>query len=141
MAHGLRRLKLGRLDRLTRHFGWQLLHGGVRCGAATMHWCQVRTTGELQAAVCCPTESRHVWLLWLCLMGRVCRIWLTVSHVFLHCAAVPVVNWLLGLWARIAPEDAPVPLDARVLLLGDESVWVPAGGEAAQTPALRYSGS
>ncbi len=26
----------------------------------------------------------------------------------------------------------PVPLDARVLLLGDESVWAPAGGEAAQ---------
>jgi hypothetical protein len=51
----------------------------------------------------------------------------------LHCAAVrPAVNWLRGLWARIAPEDDPVALDARVLLLGDVSVWAPAGGEAAQ---------
>jgi hypothetical protein len=56
-----------------------------------------------------------------------------LSHVFLHCAAVrPAVNWLLDLWARIVPEDAPVPLDARVLLLGDDGVWAPAGGEAAQ---------
>ncbi len=30
---------------------------GVRCGAATVHWCPASTTGELQAAVCCPEPA------------------------------------------------------------------------------------
>ena len=52
------------------------------------------------------------------------------SHTFLHCPRVrPAVGWLCALWARIAPSDAPAPVDARVLLLGDLGVWSPAGGQ------------
>jgi hypothetical protein len=32
-------LRLRRLDRVTRHFGWRLLHVALRCGAATVAWC------------------------------------------------------------------------------------------------------
>jgi hypothetical protein len=32
-------LKHRLLDRVSRHFEWRLLHGAVRCGAATVHWC------------------------------------------------------------------------------------------------------
>ncbi len=53
------------------------------------------------------------------------------SHVFLHCPSLrPAVDWLCDLWGRVAPDDAPVPRDARVLLLGDATVWSPAGGDA-----------
>lgn len=32
-------LRLRRLDRVTRHFGWCLLHVALWCGAATVAWC------------------------------------------------------------------------------------------------------
>ncbi len=70
-----------------------------------------------------------MWLLWPCRDGACVPFLADLSHVFLPCV---LANWLLGLWARIAPEDTPVPLYARVLLLGDDGVWAPAGGEAAQ---------
>ena len=56
-----------------------------------------------------------------------------VSHIFMMCPAVrPAVDWLCQLWARIAPSDDPVPVDARVLLLGDLSVWRPGGGHGPE---------
>jgi hypothetical protein len=43
-------LKHRRLDRLTRHFGWRLIHGGVRLqGSDSQHWCQARMSGELSS--------------------------------------------------------------------------------------------
>jgi hypothetical protein len=33
-------LRLRRLDRVTRHFGWRMLHVALRCGAATVLWCR-----------------------------------------------------------------------------------------------------
>lgn len=124
-------LRSKRLDKLTRHFGWRLLHGSVRCGAAAVAWCPARTVDELQAAVCCPHPA--------CAAavpvhgGRCVPCLADFSHVFLHCPAVrPAVQWLVGLWARIAPEDEVVPLDARVILLGDGTVWAPRGGPAAE---------
>jgi hypothetical protein len=56
------------------------------------------------------------------------------SHTFLHCAAgqASSSHRLKGLWAATAPADPPVPLDTRVLLLGDESVCKRAGGNNAQ---------
>jgi hypothetical protein len=42
-----------RLDRVTRHFGWLLLHGALRCSAAAVTWCQVDTVQELRVTVCC----------------------------------------------------------------------------------------
>ncbi len=43
-------LRLPRLDRVTRHFGWRLVHGALRCNAATVPWCKVPSLQELQAA-------------------------------------------------------------------------------------------
>ncbi len=45
-------LRLSRLDRLTRFFGWRLLHGALRCSATAVLWCKVGTVQELRAAVC-----------------------------------------------------------------------------------------
>jgi hypothetical protein len=86
-----------------------------------VHWCPASTTGELQAAVCCPEPA---CVAAVAMLDGACAPYLAdLSHASLHCTAVwPAVNWLLGVWARIAPEDTPVPLDARVLLLGDECV-------------------
>jgi hypothetical protein len=52
----------------------------------------------------------------------------TLSHVFVSCPVVrPVVLWLRRLWRDIA--GAEPPLDARVLVVVDRSVWKPPGGE------------
>jgi hypothetical protein len=116
-------------NRVTRHFGWRLLHGALRCGAASVYWCDAGSEPALWAAVCCPNPG--------CAEaaglpgGRLLAPALAdYSHTFLHCPAVrPAVRWLCDMWARIAPEDTPVPHDVRVLLLGDATVWSPAGGE------------
>jgi len=51
----------------------------------------------------------------------------TLSHVFVTCPVVfPAVGWLRELWRRIG--GSLPPLDARVLVVGDKSVWAPAGG-------------
>jgi hypothetical protein len=124
-------LKSRRLDRVTRHFGWQLLHGALRCGAAVVHWCPADSVEQLQSAVCCPEPSCVDALTMP--DGACVPALASLSNIFLHCAAVrPAVDWLRSLWARLAPSDQEVPLDARVLLLGDDSAWLPAGGAAAQ---------
>ena len=117
-------LRLARLDRLTRHFGWQLLHGALRCNAMAVLWCRVGTVQELRDAVycsalpCCGAEA---------LEGEQLE---TLSHAFMHCPVVrPAVSWLQGLWARVVAGRVP-PLDARVLLAGDHTVWDPGGGDA-----------
>ncbi len=47
-----------------------------------------------------------------------------------HCPVVrPAVAWLRGVWAMHVAGRVP-PLDARVLLAGDHTVWDPGGGEA-----------
>jgi hypothetical protein len=122
-------LQDSRLDRITRHFGWRLLHGALRCGAASVQWQPADSEGALWAAVCCPSPG--------CAQsaampnGHRVPALADYSHVFLHCPSVqPAVDWLCNLWGRIAPADAPVPRDVRVLLLGDAAVWSPAGGEA-----------
>ncbi len=51
-------LRLPRLDRVvTRHFGWRLVHGALRCNAATVPWCKVPSLQELQAEVCCSAAA------------------------------------------------------------------------------------
>jgi hypothetical protein len=48
----------------------------------------------------------------------------------MQCPVVqPAVEWLRALWTRLVPGDV-VPLDARVLLAGDHTVWAPGGGDA-----------
>jgi len=52
----------------------------------------------------------------------------TLSHVFLSCpVAMRAWWWLRGVWARLVPRAAPMPLNKR-LLVGGESVWDPGGG-------------
>jgi hypothetical protein len=54
----------------------------------------------------------------------------SLSHIFVHCPVVrPAVAWLRGVWAMLVAGRVP-PLDARVLLAGDHTVWDPGGGEA-----------
>jgi hypothetical protein len=50
-------LRLPRLDRITRFFGWRLLHGALRCSATAVLWCKVGTVQELRAAVCCSATA------------------------------------------------------------------------------------
>jgi hypothetical protein len=117
-------LRLSRLDRLTRFFGWRLLHGALRCSATAVLWCKVGTVQELRAAVCCSATA--------CagdeaLEGAQME---SLSHLFVHCPVVrPAVAWLRGVWAMLVAGRVP-PLDARVLLAGDHAVWDPGGGEA-----------
>ena len=117
-------LGLPRLDRVTRHFGWRLLHGALHCRATAVTWCQVGTVQELRDAVCCSAQT--------CggdgaLAGAQLE---SLSHAFLHCPVVrPAVGWFRGLWGMIVVGRVP-PLDARVLLAGDHTVWDPGGGDA-----------
>ncbi len=79
---------------------------------------------ELRAAVCCSATA--------CagdeaLEGAQLE---SLSHLFVHCPVVrPAVAWLRGVWAMHVAGRVP-PLDARVLLAGDHTVWDPGGGEA-----------
>jgi len=110
-------LQLRRLDRLTRHFGWRLVHGALRCNAAAVSWCKLASLPAMRAAVCCSAAA----------CAAVPQLE-TLSHVFMHCPVVrPALEWLRQLWSRLVPGD-DVPLDARVLLAGDHTVWAPGGG-------------
>jgi hypothetical protein len=63
-------------------------------------------------------------------------IWSGLSHVFMHCPVVqPAVVWLQDLWARLVP-GSQLPLDARVLLAGDHTVWDPGGAAAGVSGAV-----
>jgi hypothetical protein len=123
-------LKSRRLDRVTRLFGWRLLHGGLRCGAAVVHWCPADSVEELQVAVCCPEPSCTTML-----PMPVCLPW-PASPIFSCTMLWSGQRWLgcrpCIVGAYSAPDDPAVPLDARVLLLGDEAIWRPLGGDAAQ---------
>jgi hypothetical protein len=56
----------------------------------------------------------------------------TLSHTFMGCPVVrPAVAWLGGLWSRVV-AGVQLPLDARVLLAGDHTVWDPGGGDAGR---------
>jgi hypothetical protein len=125
-------LKAMQLDRVTRHFGWRLLHGALRCGAASVHWCEAESELELWEAFCCHQPACAAAAALPC--GRVVPALADFSHTFLHCPpARPAVRWLCDMWACIAPADLPVPVYARVLLLGDLGVWVPSGGHVPES--------
>ncbi len=95
----------------------------VHCVTAVL-WCKVGMVQELRAAVCCSATA--------CagdeaLVGAQVE---SLSHLFVHCPVVqPAVAWLRGVWALLVAGRVP-PLDVRVLLAGDHTVWDPGGGEA-----------
>jgi hypothetical protein len=48
----------GWIGSLSRHFGWRLVHGALRCNnAATVPWCKVASLQELEAEVCCSAAA------------------------------------------------------------------------------------
>jgi hypothetical protein len=106
---GYATFKHRRLDRLTRHF--QLGGGCTGVFVAGLRQCTgVRLARLVSFRRQCAVQSRHVWLLWPCQMGRVCRYFLAdLSHVFLSCAAVrPAVNCLAaGLVGSHCPRGYP----------------------------------
>ena len=114
-----------RLDRKSRFFGWLLVHGALRCGGAVCSWAQTACLEDLVQECACQAE---------CCSGPAapegvpppCE---TLSHVFVTCPVVsPAVGWLRDLWRRVG--GSLPPLDARVLVVGDKSVWEPEGGRS-----------
>jgi hypothetical protein len=109
------------------------------------HWCQARTTSDSLVQSFrrrrCAAQSRHLCVAAVAMPDGACVPFLAdLSHVFLSCAAAvrPAVNCLAagtaGLVGSHCPRGYPCATGCpgAVLLLGDESVWAPAGGEAAQ---------
>ena len=120
-------VRLQRLARPLRFFGWLLAHGALRCGGTMVTWRRAEegfAVGDFVELCACGAEE--------CLSGErpageppPCE---TLSHVFLHCpVVVAAVAWLRDLWGKLG--DEPPPLDAQVLVLGDRSVWSPGGGD------------
>ena len=117
-----------RLDRPLRFFGWLLAHGALRCGGAMVGWgeTELGVDGLVDRCAC----GAHG-----CVQGErpddeppPCE---TLSHVFVGCPGVqPAVEWLRQVWAKMAGV-AP-PLDARVIVVGDRSVWSPDVGQASE---------
>jgi hypothetical protein len=69
----------------------------------------------------------------VCCSGSCCVAQLeTLSHTFMGCPVVqPGVAWLGALWSKVV-AGVQLPLDARVLLAGDHTVWDPGGGDAGR---------
>jgi hypothetical protein len=109
-------LRLPRLDRITIFLG-----GGccmVRCGAVRRLCCGARWA-RCAAQPRPALEMRRWW-------GH---RW-SPCRTSLWCHVVqPAVAWLRGVWAMLVAGRVP-PLDVRVLLAGDHTVWDPGGGEA-----------
>jgi hypothetical protein len=78
------------MDRITsRHFGWRLLHGALRCSATAVLWCKVGTAVQvLRADVCCSALD--------CAGDEalVSAQMESLPHTFMHCHVVrPAVGW------------------------------------------------
>ena len=103
------------LPRHLQFFGWGLVHGAYTCGAWVVAWLPDGDDALLSECGCgapgCAALSPPPLE--------------TYSHVFLECPVVaPAVAWLRDVWQRLAGERPPV--DARVWVVGDHRVWVPA---------------
>ena len=120
-------VRLQRLARPLRFFGWLMAHGALRCGGAMVTWRRSEEgfdVGDFVEMCACSAAG--------CQSGEgppgeppPCE---TLTHVFLECPVVKAaVEWLRDLWGRLA--GAPPPVDAQVWVVGDRSAWSPGGGD------------
>ncbi len=75
---------------MTRHFGWLLLHGSLRCRAVVAPWCTAGSMQELHDTVCCSAS---------CCVAQL----ETLSHTFMGCPGCGAASGSLGwggCWAR-----------------------------------------
>lgn len=125
-----RRAHHSRLSRATSVFAWKLLHAALPVGGATI-WYHAPGAPGIEEACCCvapacrqqqprPVESL-CHLFWGCPVARCC------------------LRWLAGLWGLLDPGGAVLPMDDRVWLADDASVWAPSRGHAALWGLLRLT--
>ena len=118
-------LRLKRLDRPLKFFGWLLAHGALCCGAAMVGWTAAPDQGTFEGMCACGAEGFSLPAALPAGQPPPCE---TLSHVFLDCPVVrPAVSWLRTLWRKMAGVEPP--LDARVIVVGDRSVWSPDEGQ------------
>ena len=107
------------LPRPSRVFAWRLLHGALRVGGATVRFYPPGDPGVRVGPVC-PFPCCH---------GPPAQLE-TLQHLFMECpVGKGALTWLAGMWGLLELGHCP-PLDARVMLADDSSVWAP------QSPAL-----
>lgn len=102
------------LPRPSRVFAWRLLHGALRVGGATVRFYPLGDpslgTGPACPFPCCRGPPG-------CLE--------TLQHLFMECpVGRAALEWLSGFWGRLEEGHCP-PVDARVMLADDSSVWAP----------------
>ena len=105
------------LPRPTRLFVWELLHGALPCGGATVSWYPAGHA-DLECTLChAPTCQ------------AVPRPLETLQHLFLECpVGKSALQWLSALWGGIQPPShPPPPLTAAVWLADDRATWRPGG--------------
>ena len=100
------------LPRQLREFGWRLLHAGVKVGARRMVSAGGQAQDPAQFACLAPQCQQPPQLE-------------TFTHLFVECpVAATVWQWFAQLWQQVQP-GAVVPINSRVLLLDDASIWAP----------------
>ena len=105
------------LPRPTRLFVWELLHGALPCGGATVSFYPAGHA-DLEHTLCYASTCQAVP-----------RPLETLSHLFLECpVGKAALLWLSQLWVAIQPAASPPPpLSPAVWLADDWSTWRPGG--------------
>lgn len=105
------------LPRPTRLFVWELLHGALPCGGATVSYYPAGHA-DLECTLChaptCQALPRPLE---------------TLQHLFLECpVGKGALQWLSAVWSGIQPPShPPPPLTAAVWLADDRATWRPGG--------------
>lgn len=105
------------LPRPTRMFLWEMLHGALPCGGATVSFYPAGHV-DLECTLChaptCQAAPRPLE---------------TLQHLFLECpVGKGALQWLAEVWVRIQPPSHPSPpLTAAVWLADDRATWRPGG--------------
>lgn len=98
-------------------FLWEMLHGALPCGGATVSFYPAGHV-DLECTLChaptCQAAPRPLE---------------TLQHLFLECpVGKGALQWLSEVWVRIQPPSHPSPpLTAAVWLADDRATWRPGG--------------